>query len=208
MCGRYLVDEEVYADMWMILNGSKYEPESGKQSAASREVFPANIAPVVTNAGFGAIKWGFPQWKGKGLIINARAETALEKKMFSKPLSTQRCVVPSSGFYEWARAGSGNPDPALQNRADSRTKPKYLFRRPGETLLFMAGIADAFLDASGEEYSAFVILTTAANESVLNIHDRMPVILAPEERDLWIHDDDFMNRALHRIGFKLDSQLV
>jgi putative SOS response-associated peptidase YedK len=64
----------------------------------------------------------------------------------------------------------------------------------------MAGIADIFRDSSGEVYSAFVILTTAANESTLPIHDRMPVVLAPEERDLWIHDDGFTKHALGRTG--------
>ena len=189
MCGRYLIDEEVYADMWMMLNS-----ESGiRNSGLVGEVFPTNIAPVLTRGGaadFGVhgYKWGFPHWKGAGVIINARAETALERKMFSKPLLEQRCVIPSSGYYEWSGAGGG------------KKKNKYLLRLPGERVLFMAGMVSIFRDDAGCEYGAFVILTTAANDSVAPIHDRMPVILARDERGDWLNDDRFMEHVLRRPG--------
>jgi len=238
MCGRYLVDDEVYADMWMLLNSLRSDPgavSSATQGAtqsvvsgtvpgmapgtasgvvpgavpgltpgaasgtasylAKGEVFPSNIAPVFTKSGAEAVKWGFPHWKNASVIINARAETALEKNMFKKPLLERRCVIPSSGFYEWSRAGSG------------KKKDKFLLRHPGERVLYMAGMINTFRDATGSTYSAFVILTTAANESVAAIHDRMPVILAPDERDRWLSDDDFMEHALHRPGPELESEL-
>ena len=254
MCGRYLVDDEVYADMWMLLNSLRADPgadpgavpgatqgttqsmapgaasgvvpctvsgavsgvaldmapgaASGMASdlapgaasstasyLAKGEVFPSNIAPVFTKSGAEAVKWGFPHWKNASVIINARAETALEKNMFKKPLLERRCVIPSSGFYEWSRAGSG------------KKKDKFLLRHPGERVLYMAGMINTFRDATGSTYSAFVILTTAANESVAAIHDRMPVILAPDERDRWLSDDDFMEHALHRPGPELESEL-
>jgi len=155
------------------------------------EVFPANIAFVFTRDGAAALKWGFPHWKNTGVIINARSETALEKNMFRKPLLESRCVIPSCGFFEWSRSGSG------------KKKDKYLLREPGEHILYMAGMVNKFRDANGADYSAFVILTTSANNSVSLIHDRMPVILTPDERDLWIGDDLFMEHALHRTGPEL-----
>jgi len=208
MCGRYLVDDEVYADMWMLLNNgfgthssqlsvderltaaenAPGVPSAAAQNPARGEVFPTNIAPVITHDGAVAVKWGFPHWKRSGVVINARAETALDKYMFRKPLLERRCVIPSSGFYEWSHGSGG------------KAKDKYLLREPGERMLFMAGIVSTFTDSDGSRYDAFVILTTAANTSVAPIHDRMPVILAPNEMGSWITDAGFMQHALHRTG--------
>jgi len=186
MCGRYLIDDDTYAGMWLLLN------TPGKISEIVRgEVFPTNTAPIITHDGAAAAIWGFPHWKNSGVIINARSETALQKNMFRGPLLERRCVIPSSGFYEWARTGG------------KKTKEKYLFRLPEATFLFMAGMFGVFRDASGGEYSAFVILTTAANDSVAPVHDRMPVILAPDEQSQWIGDAKFMEYALLRPGPKL-----
>jgi len=204
LCGRYLTDEETYAEIWEMTSAATQAISLSHASAfAGRttgavvptvmgEVFPANIAPVITCDGAEAVKWGFPHWKGSGVIINARAETSSEKPMFRKPLLNRRCVIPSSGFYEWDRVGGG------------KKKNKYLLRRPGEHVLFMAGMINIFRDDAGQDYSAFVILTTAANSSVAPIHDRMPVILAPGERDQWLSDNGFMEYALRRPGPELD----
>ena len=226
MCGRYLVDEEVYADMWILMNTLDTSPAAvpgtaaaapaaipgtaatdpnisaaGAQNLAIGEVFPTNIAPVISvddiSAGLKALgcKWGFPHWKGSGVIINARAETALEKKMFRAPLLSRRCVIPSAGFYEWSRAGGG------------KKKDKYLLRLPEKRLLFMAGMINLFPDENGEMYGAFVVLTTTANPSVSPIHDRMPVILAEDEKINWLRDEDFMEYALYRPGPELIADI-
>ena len=216
MCGRYLVEDEVYADMWMYLNSefgvgnsdpgaedrlaaleSKLrEPLGATQKLAKGEVYPTNIAPVFTRDGAAGVKWGFPHWKTSGVIINARSETALQKNMFKGPLLKRRCVIPSSGFYEWSRTGGG------------KKKDKYLLRQPDTHLLYMAGMINVFRDADGNDYSAFVILTTEANESVASIHDRMPVILTPDERDRWLNDDEYMEHIIHRAGPVLDLASV
>lgn len=180
------MDDEVYADMLETIDVQYKGP-----NIAKGEVFPTNIAPVIAHGGVMAVKWGFPRWKGAGVIINARAETALDKSIFRKPLLEQRCVVPSNGFYEWSRENRGNK------------KDKYLLRRPGETILYMAGMINVFRDAAGCDYNAFVILTTAANGSVAPIHDRMPVILAPDEKNHWIGDEAFMEQVLNRAGPEL-----
>ena len=212
MCGRYLLDDEAYADIIASLIEFKQSPVDSAISGAAPgtalsatrgaapgltpdavtalargEVFPTNIAPVITRDGPMAAKWGFPHWKGAGVIVNARAETAAEKNMFRKPLLERRCVVPSSGFYEWRHTGS-------------QKKDKFLLRVPGERVLFMAGIINIFKDADCNDYSAFVILTTAANAYMAPIHDRMPVILAPDERDRWLRDGAFMESVLRRAG--------
>jgi len=220
MCGRYLLEDEAYADILQILfnlnkekkaaaGGLSHDELTHSGLAAGDftrgdftcgEIFPTAIAPVCTSDGIVAVKWGFPHWKNTGVIINARAETASEKKMFSKPLREGRCVVPSSGFYEWNRGKS--------TQSKNKQKDKYFFRRPGENTLYMAGIVGTFSDAAGTQYSAFTILTTAANDSVSQIHDRMPVILAPDELQHWIDDDDFSEYILHRPGPELVSKLI
>ena len=236
MCGRYLLEDEVYADIWMYLNKDTGDlgpaPGNDGQTAAWRnapdpltgkmyapllgEVFPTYIAPVITQNGAEAVKWGFPHWQNTGVIINARSETAVDKKMFRKPLLEHRCVVPSCGFYEWKRAGNSSKlnagaSSGVNGNGHSGIKPgakqKYLLRKPGGRLLFMAGIISIYKDAAGQEYSAFVILTTSASESVAPIHDRMPVILGPDEKEPWIHDGGFTGYALHRAGPELIPEI-
>ena len=110
------------------------------------------------------LAWGFPNFRDKRVIINARAETAREKKMFSASLENRRCVIPSTGFYEW-----------------DASKKKYLFNNPGTGMVYMAGLYDRF-----EGKDRFVILTTAANSSMLEIHDRMPVVIPKDLIREWL----------------------
>jgi len=220
MCGRYLLEDEAYADILLILNNLNKEKKiygdsklSGMENFTADElthgeIFPTFTAPVITDGGISAVRWGFPHWKNSSVIINARAETALEKKMFSKPLRERRCVVPSSGFYEWSRGGRVNRGGGSSHSGGGKRKDKYLFRRPGEHTLYMAGIVNTFRDAAGSAYDAFAILTTAANDSVAMIHDRMPVILAPDEQNLWVTDNGFMEFAINRIGQELSHELA
>jgi len=193
MCGRYLIDEEAYSDILTILYGAGNMSglNSGATPIVARgEIFPTNFAPVISADGASAIKWGFPHWKSSNVIINARSETALEKPTFRKSLLDRRCVIPSSGFYEWKRTGNSK-------------KQKYLFREATEQKLYMAGFWNEFKDSTGVAYNAFIILTTAANDCVAPIHDRMPVILSQDEQDYWINDLGFMQFVLQRPGPEL-----
>lgn len=72
----------------------------------------------------------------------------------------------------------------------------------------MAGIANIYKNASGQTFEAFCILTTDASETVSDIHDRMPLILSPEEQEQWLTDVSFMNRILAREGPELELSLV
>ena len=112
------------------------------------------------------MKWGY-QLPGT-LVINARAETAAEKPLFRDSVRMRRCLIPSTGFYEW----------------DNR-KRKYLFTLPEEDALYMAGLYDR---RGGED--CYCILTTAPNGSMRPIHDRMPLILTGEQRRHWLTDGD------------------
>ena len=238
MCGRYLIEDEAYADILQILNDINAAKKRINMDnlTVTGEIFPTNIVPVIEKditsgdntdiVDITAIQWGFPHWNNPSVIINARSETAAEKNMFKRPLRNRRCVVPSSGFYEWGhRIGNtpGNPasntfgnNPgntayggfATRNTKRKPRKDKYLFRKPDEPILYMAGIISTFKDTSGEKFDAFVILTTAANECVEPIHDRMPVILTPDEIDLWTTDEKFIEFAIRRPGPELSSVLT
>lgn len=171
MCGRYtLFTDSDYEDIRKIIE--EVERKHGEGCVKTGEIFPINSAPILLDAGAGVTadlaKWGFPSFNRKSTIINARSETAAEKRMFGKSLMTRRCVVPSTGFYEW----------------DSE-KQKRLFQLSDSGSLYMAGL---YNDYQGER--RYVIMTTAANESIINVHDRMPVIVPREQINRWITDTD------------------
>ncbi len=167
MCGRYSVyvdDDPGIRDI--VEQVQKLHPE-----VKTGEIFPTDLAPVLmagnNDANLAtAMIWGFPAWKSKRPIINARSETAAEKKTFQAGLEKRRCVVPSTGYFEW-----------------NKEKRKFIFRMPDSAAVYLAGIWN---DYGGER--RFCILTRAAEESVAGIHDRMPVVLHPYELDVWLHD--------------------
>lgn len=181
MCGRYsLFAEEDIAELNRIIR----EVEAHGGTVKTGEIYPTNQAPVllVPKEGSGlepaVLSWGFPGFKGSRVLINARAETAEEKKTFRDSLLDRRCVIPSTGFYEWTQDGQ---------------KQKYRFNLPDSPMLYMAGFYKAF---QGEQ--RFIILTTAANPSVADVHNRMPVILRPEEQEEWVRDLSGAMELLHR----------
>jgi putative SOS response-associated peptidase YedK len=199
MCGRYEIAlEEENADEWPELRGivDEIARKFGPDAVKTGEIFPSDAAPVLTleSGALSArpVKWGFPHWRTAGRIINARAESALEKPMFRAPLLHHRCAVPATGFFEWdrARGGKGKQDKSRLRREDSG-------------VLYMAGMIVSFGGAADAAYEAFVILPTAASPSVACIHDRMPVVLSAEELALWIADRAYMERLLRRAGPEL-----
>lgn len=124
-------------------------------------------------------RWGFAAAPGRAPLFNARSETAAVLGSFRDAFLTGRCVVPADGFYEWA----GPPE-------DRR--PHWLHRRDGRLLLF-AGLhqADGTGAGTGDGGAArFTVLTTRANATVARLHDRMPVILSPDDVEAWLKAGD------------------
>lgn len=183
MCGRYtLLTEKDNIEMREIIeevNRRHYgTPELA--AMATDEVFPTNIVPIITrgSSGIGAVlmNWGFPKWEGSGVIINSRSETALVKPMFKGSYERRRCIIPSTGFFEW------------QHVNGKSRKEKYLITIPGEKMLYMAGFYNRCNDKQGKPFNGFVIMTQPANQSIARIHDRMPLMLIAKEREIWIND--------------------
>ena len=146
----------------------------------NRDIHPLDSTPIlVGHKGIVTerrMRWGFPGIHGKGVIFNARSEGVLDRKMFRSSTLSRRCVIPSDGFYEW----------------DSM-KNKAAFERMDGEKLYMAGIWNIF-----ENEERFVILTTHANTSVADVHDRMPLVLEKDEVNRWILEDSSVELILKK----------
>lgn len=134
------------------------------------------------------VRWGLvPAWaKDTALgarLINARAETVAEKPAFRAALRQRRCLIPADGFYEWqAQAGGKQP---------------YYIRLAAGGAFAMAGLWERWHTPAGDWLESCTILTTTANDVVEPLHDRMPVILAPEQYARWL-DRELHDPALLR----------
>ncbi|MCC8044090.1 MAG: SOS response-associated peptidase [Clostridiales bacterium] len=185
MCSRYYIDDDTLDEVSGLLTGRK---SSGLKWTAG-DVHPGETAPIIMkkNAGIwlDEMKWGFPQCSGKGLFINARAGTALQKKAFSESVLQRRCVIPARHFYEW-----------------DASKNKVTFLRESGSTLYMAGFYNLI-----EDEIRFMILTTQANLSVSPVHDRMPLILEEEDVGDWIFDDEQTQNFLQKIPMPLQRTL-
>ncbi|OUO30419.1 DUF159 family protein [Lachnoclostridium sp. An298] len=167
MCGRYYVDDETAREIEKLVR----ELDRKLKIERTGDVLPSQNAMIIKREGnhlaAEQMAWGFPRFDGKGLLINARAESATERKTFRDSVQHRRCIIPAKGFYEW-----------------DKSKEKFSYERYDAPILFMAGCYNKYQDQEG-----FVILTTQANPSVSPVHDRMPLILEPMELKDWVLDD-------------------
>ncbi len=169
MCGRYSLEarpDEIAA---------AFEIAEAVVCAARYNIAPTQTVPVVridpatTQRCLELIRWGLPSYGSNPRpLINARSETVDRKPSFRRAFASRRCLVPATGFFEWQKLG--------------RARQAFHFRRRDGGLFAFAGI----WDHTGTEGDAFVILTTRPNPTVSPIHDRMPVILAPEAYSKWL----------------------
>lgn len=176
MCGRY----SQTADPEKLAQRFRLEPP-GPGTSRRYNIAPTQDAPVVANDApkrLRLMRWGLiPAWAKDAVIgnrmINARAETISEKPSFRKPLKHRRCIVLADGFYEWhVAAGRGKV-------------PVRIMLKSREPFAF-AGLWDLWRGPEGRELATFTIITTQANDLLEPIHDRMPVILRPEDEARWI----------------------
>ncbi len=175
MCGRYYIDSDVEREIYRIAQ----EIDENMREERTGDIYPSQDAPVIYGRGDslrgGKMKWGLTG-KDKSLLINARAETALERPTFSDSVRQRRCVIPARHFYEW-----------------NREKQKVTFYRKEKATLYLAGFY-----RGQEDGPHFIILTTEANASVRPVHERMPLILEEEEIRLWIGEDSRVGSFLNK----------
>lgn len=196
MCGRYTsttpmadlarffaVDEVVADDL-----GPRY-------NVAPTEDVVAVVARASGTA-LGMLRWGLvPPWaqdtRVGSRMINARAESVLDKSAFRAPFTRRRCLVPADGFYEWQANGNG------------AKQPWYFAHRHGDPLAF-AGLWESWrphprTDDGADRIVSCTIITTTANEAVAPVHDRMPVLMGPETWDRWLDPVNDDVKALHAL---------
>jgi putative SOS response-associated peptidase YedK len=133
------------------------------------------------------LRWGLiPSWAGDPSIgnrlINARAETLTERASFRNAFARRRCLVVADGFYEWRPAGK-------------RKMPVYIFLKSRKPFGF-AGLYEVWRAQDGEPIRTCTIITTAANERIRPIHDRMPAIMPEHAQDLWLAPGEGRREAL------------
>jgi putative SOS response-associated peptidase YedK len=136
-----------------------------------------------------SMQWGLiPHWakedKIANKLINARSETITEKPSFKNSFKKHRCLIIADGFYEWQGAGL--------------SKRPFYFCRKDETPFGMAGLFDKWISPDGKIVTTCTIITTEANEIMKPIHHRMPVIIEPENYDIWLNPIETDTEKLRR----------
>ena len=177
MCGRYTAKWEPVA----------FEKHFNVQPPLfeSYNLAPTQHAPIIRLEGGDRevleAKWGLiPRWVDKPFdfkanLFNARAETLLEKASFKRPFRSQRCLVPVSGFYEWHKVGND--------------KQPYYIHAKDDALIAFAGLYDLW-SKDDVELLSYTVITTAPNELMQSLHDRMPVILKREDYAAWLEPEN------------------
>ncbi len=179
MCGRYTViaNPEVLRALFGYAEQPNFPP---RYNIAPTQ--PIAIVRLVDGKRqFALVRWGLlPSWvkdpKAFTLLINARGETVCDKPAYRAAMKRRRCLIPADGFYEWQKAGD-------------RKRPFYVRAKSGAPLAF-AGLWETWMGPNGEELETAAIVTTAANDTLKPIHERMPVIVPREAFDLWLNCSD------------------
>lgn len=133
--------------------------------------------------------WGLvPSWaKAPNIgarMINARSEGITEKPSYRGPFKYKRCLVPASGFYEWKTSDNG------------KRKTPFYFHAMDNKPFAIAGLWDEWLGSDGSELRSLTLITTEPNETTKPYHDRMPVIIASDDYDAWLHTAPEKSAAL------------
>lgn len=175
MCGRYTITitlEELLLRYYI-------DPDFNINYTPRYNVAPGQLIPAIVNDGqrnrIGHLSWGLiPSWAKtqQNPTINARAETLLEKPTFKVPFLKKRCLLPADSFYEWKKTGSGKQPMRIMLKS--------------EALFSFAGIYDTWVSPDGQKRSGCAIVTTAPNPLVAGIHNRMPLLLKPEDEMTWL----------------------
>lgn len=172
MCGRYRLTR---ADRLV----ERFDAELAEELQPRYNIAPTQPVAVVRAKSCGRViasmRWGLiPNWAKDASMaqINARSETLLEKPAFKENFERRRCLIPADGFYEWKRSG--------------KSKQPFHFGMKDDSLFAFAGIWDRWRSPEGPVVESCAILTTTPNDLLRDVHDRMPVILNPDNYQEWL----------------------
>jgi putative SOS response-associated peptidase YedK len=175
MCGRFVITSPPAAlrQIFGYVEQPNFPPR--------HNIAPTQPIPVVILENgirhFRLMRWGLlPAWVKEPakftLLINARAETVLEKPAFRNAMRRRRCLIPADGYYEW-------------QVLEGRKRPYFVHRRNGSPI-GLAGLAETWIGPNGEELDTVAIVTAAASADLAGLHHRVPVSIAPEDFERWL----------------------
>ena len=188
MCGRYgrRAEKQRIAE-WFQTHNTDVFNES--YFAPSYNVAPQSMQPVVRleaetgDRELTVMRWGLvPFWSKDGKAsystINARAETVPTSATYREAFKRRRCLVPADLFYEW-------------QKVDAKTKQPYAIALKDDDLFAFAGLWETWKDkVTGETKETYTVITTDPNEVMEPLHNRMPVVLAPNDYERWMAPAD------------------
>lgn len=181
MCGRYqLYMSKEDLEKEYLAHAENIGELAPNYNVAPKQDLPVALVDRSTDRKIQTMQWGlipgFYDDPGDGPTpINARSETVDEKPMFRSSFETRRCLVPANGFYEWKKTSGG--------------KQPYRIRLKDREIMTFAGLYNMWTGSEGEEQWTYTILTTDANRTVQQVHNRMPVVLHPDRYDDWLNPD-------------------
>jgi putative SOS response-associated peptidase YedK len=201
MCGRFTLTATVDQlidrfDIEYFLEQEDFQP--------SYNIAPSQSVVAVINNGhhnkMGYLRWGLiPPWAKDMSIghkmINARAETLIEKPSFRTAYKKKRCLIIADSFYEW-------------KRLDEKKKVPMRIKLKSEQLFAMAGLWENWKSPEGKSIFSCTVITTTPNNLVKEIHDRMPVILRPEDEKIWLDPTLNDTRLLDQLMVPLNESLM
>jgi putative SOS response-associated peptidase YedK len=175
MCGRFVITSPPAAlrQIFGYIEQPNFPPR--------HNIAPTQPIPVIILENgirhFRLMRWGLlPAWVKDArkftLLINARAETVLEKPAFKNAIKRRRCLIPADGYYEWQ--GSGN-----------RKRPHFIHRRDGAPI-GLAALAETWIGPNGEELDTVAIVTAPASADLAVLYHRVPVTVSPGDFDRWL----------------------
>jgi putative SOS response-associated peptidase YedK len=177
MCGRYMITSgfEAMARLFEAELG-ELGPEEVRPNVSPTEQVPVVIS-VDGARSIEAMRWGFiPHWykapTGGPLLINARSEKIAERPAFREAIRTRRCLLPANGFYEW--------------QGDKGARVPWVIRPAAGGLVALAGLWREWRGPNGAVIPSVAIVTCPANAALREIHERMPVLIRPDDFALWL----------------------
>ena len=181
MCGRFALSIKT-KDVETLVPGLRVQEDLGPRFNFA----PTQDVPVLLNDGENELsmaRWGLiPFWskdmKIGARLINARSETIDEKPAFRNAFKKRRCLIFADGFYEWKK-----------NPSTNKKSPYFFKMKSGEPFTF-AGLWESWKNPAGGNIISTTIITTEPNEIMSPVHNRMPVILLPQDRELWVNADN------------------
>jgi len=189
MCGRFTltVSARVLSELFNVPEIAELEPRYN--IAPTQPVLIAR-SPDGNRREVTTVRWGLiPHWAKDAKIgarmINARGETIATKPAFRSAVKKRRCLVPSDGFFEWQKLGTG--------------KQPHLIRFADQRAFAFAGLWEQWNPSDGDALESCTIITTTPNRLIADYHDRMPVILPPSVFDEWLSAEHLADTRLSEL---------